>query len=257
VAPFRGGADSPRREDAAQRLVKFGAFEFDLGSGELRRAGRTVALQGQPAQILARLLSRPGELVTRDDLRRGLWADDTFIEFDAALNVAINKVRQALGDSAAAPRFIETLPKCGYRFLADVRQVDQTESSEAVPAAAPTASVPQVPWRRWRVAGACLVLLLIVRRGTETYANASDACAAAESGSRRTASSSSRRNRSLSSQGARRNARSHSIRRLPKRMPSWQESSSTSTGMPTPATVPRAARSSWTRPTRSCCTATR
>lgn len=146
----------------ARRLVKFGRFEFDFGSGELRRAGRTVALQGQPAQILARLLSRPGELVTREDLRRGLWADDTFIEFDTALNVAINKVRRALGDSAAAPRFIETLPKRGYRFLADVRQVDEMESSEAVPAAAPTASVPQVPWRRWRVAGACLVLLLIV-----------------------------------------------------------------------------------------------
>lgn len=146
----------------AQRLVKFGGFEFDFGSGELRRAGRTVALQGQPAQILAHLLSRPGELVTREDLRRGLWADDTFIEFDTALNVAINKVRQALGDSAAAPRFIETLPKRGYRFLAEVRQVDQIESSEAEPAAAPTASVPQVLWRRWRVAGACLVLLPIV-----------------------------------------------------------------------------------------------
>ena len=145
-----------------QRPVKFGAFEFDFGSGELRRNGRIVALQTQPAQILARLLSRPGELVTRGDLCRGIWADDTFVEFDTALNVAINKVRQALGDSAAAPRFIETLPKRGYRFLADVREMDQIESSDTVPHAAPTASVQPVPWRRWLVAGVCLVAGLVV-----------------------------------------------------------------------------------------------
>lgn len=106
------------------------ACEFDFGSGELRRNGRTVAPQTQPAQILASLLSRPGELVTRGDLCRAIWADDTFVEFDTGLDVAINKVRQALGDSAAAPRFIETLPKRGYGFLADVREVDQRESSE-------------------------------------------------------------------------------------------------------------------------------
>ena len=153
----------------AQRLVRFGGFEFDFASGELRRNARTVALQTQPAQILARLLSRPGELVTREELRRGIWADDTFVEFDTALNVAINKVRQALGDSAAAPRFIETLPKRGYRFLADVRQVDQTGSPEAVPAA-PAASVQPAPWRRWPVAGACLVVVLILLSSGLRYA---------------------------------------------------------------------------------------
>lgn len=146
----------------APRPVKFGAFEFDFGSGELRRNGRIVALQTQPAQILARLLTRPGELVTRGDLCRGIWADDTFVEFDTALNVAINKVRQALGDSAAAPRFIETLPKRGYRFLADVRDVDEVASADTGPYAGPTLSVQPVRGRRWLVAGACLVAGLVV-----------------------------------------------------------------------------------------------
>jgi TolB-like protein/DNA-binding winged helix-turn-helix (wHTH) protein/cytochrome c-type biogenesis protein CcmH/NrfG len=146
---------------AAHRLVKFGGFEFDFACGELRRNGRTVPLQTQPSQILARLLSRPGELVTREDLRRGIWADDTFVEFDTALNVAISKVRQALGDSAAAPRFIETLPKRGYRFLSDVREIAQTEPEAVLPPAV-NLPVPSVPWRRWGVAGACLVVLLMV-----------------------------------------------------------------------------------------------
>lgn len=142
---------------STQRLVKFGRFEFDFASGELRRDGRKVSLQSQPAQVLAHLLSRPGELVTREDLRRGIWAEHTFVEFDTALNVAISKVRQALGDSAVAPFFIETLPKRGYRFLADVRPVG---SSEAVPPIAPTPTVQPVLWRRWRLAGVCLIVVL-------------------------------------------------------------------------------------------------
>src|SRR5688572_26060935 len=120
---------------STQRLVKFGKFEFDFASGELCRDGRKVALQSQPAQVLAHLLSRPSEVVTREELRRGIWAEHTFVEFDTALNVAISKVRQALGDSAVAPFFIETLPKRGYRFLADVRAI---APSEAVPPTAPT-----------------------------------------------------------------------------------------------------------------------
>ena len=80
-----------------------------------------MSLQSQPSQVLAQLLSNPGEIVTREELRRAIWAEDTFIEFDTALNVAINKIRQSLRDSASAPRFIETIPKRGYRFLADVQ----------------------------------------------------------------------------------------------------------------------------------------
>jgi DNA-binding winged helix-turn-helix (wHTH) protein/TolB-like protein len=114
-------------------VVRFGTFELDPRSGELHRNGRRVPLQGQPAQVLCHLVSRPGELVSRDDLRRAIWADDTFVDFDTALNVAINKVRQALQDSAATPRFIETVPRRGYRFLADVRGI---EPAEPIPAPA-------------------------------------------------------------------------------------------------------------------------
>jgi TolB-like protein/DNA-binding winged helix-turn-helix (wHTH) protein/tetratricopeptide (TPR) repeat protein len=142
---------------SAQRLVKFGRFEFDFASGELCCNGRRVALQSQPAQVLAHLLSCPGELITREDLRRAIWADNTFVEFDTALNVAISKVRQALGDSAVAPFFIETLPKRGYRFLADVRPI---ESSEALLLKAQTPPVQPVLWRRWRLAGVCLIVVL-------------------------------------------------------------------------------------------------
>jgi TolB-like protein/DNA-binding winged helix-turn-helix (wHTH) protein/Tfp pilus assembly protein PilF len=120
---------------SARHVVRFGSFEFDVASGELRRSGRQVALQTQPAQVLAQLVSAPGEVVTREQLRRTLWADDTFVDFDAALNVAINKIRQALRDSATAPRFVETLPKRGYRFVADVRPAD--EDAGAVPSAPP------------------------------------------------------------------------------------------------------------------------
>jgi TolB-like protein/DNA-binding winged helix-turn-helix (wHTH) protein/tetratricopeptide (TPR) repeat protein len=103
--------------------VRFGTFELDYTSGELWNNGKRVVLQDQPAQILCQLVSNPGQVVTREDLRRAVWAEDTFVEFDAALNVAINKVRQALHDSATTPRFIETVPRRGYRFLADVHRV--------------------------------------------------------------------------------------------------------------------------------------
>ena len=105
----------------ARRLVRFGTFELDLGAGELHRLGRRVPLQEQPARILVVLVSRPGELITREELRQLVWKDDTFVEFDASLNAAITKIRRALGDSASAPRFLETVPKRGYRFLGDVQ----------------------------------------------------------------------------------------------------------------------------------------
>jgi DNA-binding winged helix-turn-helix (wHTH) protein/TolB-like protein/tetratricopeptide (TPR) repeat protein len=133
-------------------VVRFGTFELDSRSGELRRDGRRVPLQGQPAQVLCQLVSHPGELVSRDDLRRAIWAEDTFVDFDTALNVAINKVRQALQDSASAPRFIETVPRRGYRFLADVRELELAEappSAEAASTSAQTTATAPLPvWRR-------------------------------------------------------------------------------------------------------------
>src|SRR5688572_5083231 len=123
-----------------QPPIRFGTFELDPGSGELRRNGRRVPLQGQPAQVLCQLVNHPGQVVTRDDLRRAIWTDDTNVEFDTALNVAVNKVRLALQDSAATPRFIETVPRRGYRFLADVHPLEPSAApAEAAPAVVPSA----------------------------------------------------------------------------------------------------------------------
>jgi len=97
--------------------VRFGSFEVDLRAGELRKEGSKIKLQDQPFQILALLLERPGQVVTREELQSRLWPSDTFVDFDHSLNKAINKLREALGDSADSPRFIETLAKRGYRFL--------------------------------------------------------------------------------------------------------------------------------------------
>ncbi len=97
--------------------VRFGSFELDLRAGELRKQGVKIKLQEQPLQILAMLLEHPGQVVTREELRNKLWAADTFVDFDHGLNKSINKLREALGDSAESPRFIETLAKRGYRFL--------------------------------------------------------------------------------------------------------------------------------------------
>src|SRR5467141_432666 len=100
--------------------VRFGAFELDLRAGELRKQGVKIKLQEQPFQILAMLLEQPGQVVTREELRGRLWPADTFVDFDHSLNKAINKLREALGDSAENPRFVETLPRRGYRLLASI-----------------------------------------------------------------------------------------------------------------------------------------
>ena len=138
------------------RLVSFGTFELDLDAGVLHRHGRRVPLQEQPARILSLLVSRPRELVTREELRQLVWTNETFVEFDASLNAAITKVRRALGDSASAPRFIETVPKRGYRFLADVQGLPPApgaasgSSAVALPAAvaAPPAASPDTEARQ-------------------------------------------------------------------------------------------------------------
>ena len=142
---------------AAKGAVRFGNFELDLASGELRGNGRKVALQDQPAQILCHLVSNRGEVVTREELRRAIWTEDTFVDFDAALNVAINKVRQALNDSASTPRFIETIPKRGYRFLADVHSVNSSEAPAAAPPRVTSALLPT----RWRWIAALVLALAL------------------------------------------------------------------------------------------------
>ena len=99
------------------RNVRFAAFEVDVRSRELRKHGLRIRLQEQPFRVLELLLDRPGELITREEFQRRLWPADTFVDFELGLNTAVKRLRQALGDSADTPRFIETLPRRGYRFI--------------------------------------------------------------------------------------------------------------------------------------------
>jgi DNA-binding winged helix-turn-helix (wHTH) protein len=136
--------------------VRFGLFEADLATGELRKRGRKVPLQDQPFQVLALLLRHPGEIVAREELQRALWPADTFVEFEHGVNTAIKKLRQALGDSADNPRFIETLPRKGYRFIAPVGDL-ATPAPTPVPAPMPDQPVRLRRW--WWLASAVLVVV--------------------------------------------------------------------------------------------------
>ncbi len=120
-------------------IVRFGIFEVDLKAGELRRRGLKIHLSEQAFRVLALLLQRPGLLVTREDLRAKLWPADTFVDFDHAMNTAIYKIRRALADSATSPRFVETVSRRGYRFLAPV---------EVLPTRIPqeSATIPFFDW---------------------------------------------------------------------------------------------------------------
>jgi DNA-binding winged helix-turn-helix (wHTH) protein len=106
-------------------VIRFSTFELALDTGELRKAGMRIALQEHSRRVLLRLLQRPGALVTREELRTSLWPSDTFVDFEHGLNTAIKRLRDALGDSADTPRFIETLPRRGYRFIGAVESDPQ------------------------------------------------------------------------------------------------------------------------------------
>ena len=126
--------------DHANGIFRFGAYEADPGSGELRKAGVRLRVQEQPFQVLLVLLERPSEVVTREELRQKLWPADTFVDFDHSLNTIINKLREALSDSAVNPRFIETLARRGYRFLAPVEFVATDSAPSPVKPAEEAAS---------------------------------------------------------------------------------------------------------------------
>jgi len=114
------------QEDLHPRVrLRFGVFELDLRAGELRKLGFRVRLQEQPLQILTMLLEHPGEVISREELQKKLWPADTFVDFDHGLNKAVSKIREALGDSAESPRFVETVARRGYRFLADVKVAEE------------------------------------------------------------------------------------------------------------------------------------
>ena len=130
--------------DPSSRIIRFSTFEVNLHTGELRQRGQKVKLQEQPFQVLAALLERPGELVTREELRSKLWPADTFVDFDHSLNAAIKRLRDAFGESAETPIFVETVPRRGYRFIAPVNGA----ASEVGVAVAPELSKPSLlrPW---------------------------------------------------------------------------------------------------------------
>jgi DNA-binding winged helix-turn-helix (wHTH) protein len=133
------------------RLVRFGAFEFDRHTLELRKHGVKIRLSGQPIEVLAMLMAHPGELVTREELQKRLWPHDTVVEFEHSINAAVKTLRRALDDSADEPRYIETLPRRAYRFIAPVETVAATLSR--LPSAArtpPLAGEPPPGARRVR-----------------------------------------------------------------------------------------------------------
>jgi Tol biopolymer transport system component/DNA-binding winged helix-turn-helix (wHTH) protein len=151
--------------ERSAQIVRFGIFEADLETGELRKNGVKVPLQGQPFQVCALLLEHAGELVTREELRQKVWPEDTFVDFEQALNTAIAKIRLALGDEAVNPRFVETLPRRGYRFIGPVTKPDSKVVAQ--PAAPAEAPVTRKGWferptarRSWLLAATTLLILL-------------------------------------------------------------------------------------------------
>ena len=140
--------------------VRFDVFELDLRAGELLKEGRRIRLQEQPFRVLLLLLQRAGEVVTRDELRQELWPADTFVDFDHGLNSAVARLRETLRDSADKPRFIETVAKRGYRFIAPLEpKAEKEPKAENQPEFASVAQHSRLPLGRfWIVSTICLAL---------------------------------------------------------------------------------------------------
>lgn len=146
-------------------VIRFGNFEVDVRAGELRRAGIKIRLSGQPFDVLVALLQKPGQVVTREELHDKLWSQDTFVDFEHGLNKTINKVREALGDDAVNPRFVETLPRRGYRFLAPVVAHVPTEARVDNPPADDKQAAPthlQTGAKLWRRIGLGIAITVAV-----------------------------------------------------------------------------------------------
>jgi len=142
------------------RIVRFGVFELDLDARELRKSGIRIKLQDQPFQILARLLERPGQIVTREELQEQLWPQDTFVDFDLSLNSAVKKLRQALGDDSANPRFIETLYRRGYRFIGQTNGTATASLGLESLRAKPRRISPQL--LAWAIPAALAVIIALI-----------------------------------------------------------------------------------------------
>lgn len=137
--------------------VRFGVFEFDPATSELWRDGVPVKLQPQPARVLAILAERPGSVVSRDEIRQQVWTDGTFVDFERGLNFCVAQIRAALGDSAESPRFVETLPRRGYRFIAPVRTEPQVAVVGDVLDPVPAMTPPGKRARKWLAVAALLL----------------------------------------------------------------------------------------------------
>src|SRR6202521_3984426 len=162
------------------KRVRFGVFEVDLRSGELHKHGVKIKLHHQPFQVLTMLLEHPGEVVTREELKSKLWPLDTFVDFDVGLNSAVKKLRDALGDSAEIPRYVETLPRRGYRFIGSLSNASTSKAepaagvpgrvieekspaaSEEVESKVPAVSGPRSRWMLWAPAAALVSLLVLL-----------------------------------------------------------------------------------------------
>ena len=161
-----------RDPSRAVRVVSFGPYEADFAGAELRKNGIRIKLQDRPFDILQILLQRPGEVITREEFRKRLWPADTFVDFDHSLNASINKLRQALNDDADSPRFVATVGRRGYKFIATVEKKpfrpEQTDSPVNVPASAgprsPTAVGPRIRLKDWglRALGLALAMAVIL-----------------------------------------------------------------------------------------------
>src|SRR5579872_3625419 len=134
-------------------VLRFDTFELDVRAGELRKRGTKLRLQGQPLQVLATLLKRAGDLVTREELRAEIWPADTFVDFDHSLHNAVARIRETLGDSAQTPKYVETLPRRGYRFVAQVEGpepdvAEMVEPAGPVSLASPATELNQIVAQR-------------------------------------------------------------------------------------------------------------
>ncbi|HXO33611.1 MAG TPA: winged helix-turn-helix domain-containing protein [Candidatus Acidoferrales bacterium] len=164
----------------SRRKIRFGDFEIDMRTAEVRQNGHKFVLQGQPFQVLAFLLEKPGELVTREELKKRLWSADTFVDFDHSLNKAVNRLRETLADSADKPSYIETLPRRGYRFIAPVTSDDQERllgepalagrGSPAMPVSACSAQLPvHARWERFAKPVISAELLFLIAISVVTW----------------------------------------------------------------------------------------
>ena len=160
---------------ALPTVLHFGVFELDLEAGELRKAGSRLRVQKQPFEILRILVQRPGEIITREELRTEIWSADTFVDFDNSLNTSINKLRDVLGDTSSSPRFIETIPRRGYRFIAPVTGKElpspppQSPPAISPPPLPPPAIPPPARRASWKIVTPALALLLALITGLFWY----------------------------------------------------------------------------------------